>query len=431
MAARGRARFSAATVQSVSNHSQGKAANALTYFPRNLEARHRRDGKENGVVFFPTCHREYFTKPIVALSPPVHILRKILSSLQNKSGDILIRGPPKSVLKGAKWLQDVAHQTGDTTAFIMDAKDTVHAGDRTQKSISLMSRTSEEYLWRLPIPLKVVLAVLIQASISIMSLSPGEEILLAQEIHLFLRRSVHSVPRIMNAHTSDRSSEPGDNDVTHSLSGSSPPPPLLFGTAAPVLIKKFKFKFQYVLEPEQASVVEATRRTLPIQGYYRSSNEISYTAEGAMLACRSMLPALVAQLATLKIGSLMRKHVWGNYITRLTKPEKPITRIAFRGPTGAGKSSPINALLGVEPMVTCVTRENSDTHATYLACTATPIEISYHGKATIEADIHFVSREEWLEDLQQLCDDIRDFSDVVQKRVEIAWSKVILLVTAQ
>lgn len=108
--------------------------------------------------------------------------------------------------------------------------------DRTQKSISLMSRTSEEYLWRLPIPLKVVLAVLIQASISIMSLSPGEEILLAQEIHLFLRRSVHSVPRIMNAHTSDRSSEPGDNDVTHSLSGSSPPPPLLFGTAAPVLI---------------------------------------------------------------------------------------------------------------------------------------------------------------------------------------------------
>ncbi|KAJ7924762.1 hypothetical protein B0H13DRAFT_2315088 [Mycena leptocephala] len=297
---------------------------------------------------------------------------------------ILIRAPPKSVLKGAKWLQDVAPQTGDTTAFIMDVENTAHAEDRPPKSISLMSHTSEEYLWCLPIPLKVVLAVLIQASISIMD------------------------------------SELGTNDGSHSLSGSSPPPPLLFGAAAPVIIKNFKFEFQYVFEPHEASEVGATGHTLPIQGSYRSSDEIPYTAEGAMLACSSMLPALVTQLATLKVGRPMRKRVWRNYITRwvfsahlmwftippfrLTEPEKVVTRIALRGPTGAGKSSLVNALLG--------------------ACSATPIEIPYHGKATIQADIHFVRREEWFEDLQQLRDDIRDFSDTGQKRVEIAWSKV-------
>ncbi|KAJ7713375.1 hypothetical protein B0H16DRAFT_1743356 [Mycena metata] len=435
MAARGKARFTPTTVKTLRDtylqtcaiclkSLTGQGSECAHLFPAEpggerqvayyvelglLDSTYRRDGKENGVnndVFESVVKGPYANLYCLVTLPALHD-----NILPGARSEILIRRPPRSVLKGAKWLQNVVPQPGDATAFIMNVKDTALTKDWTEKSISLTSPTDGDYLWRLPISLKVVLAVLIQVSISIMSLSPGEEIILAQEIHLLLRRSVPSVTRIMNA--ADTSGMPGSgvekNNVTPSFSGSSPPPPLIFGTAAPVSLKHFKFKFQYVLEPDQASEVEATRHTLPIQGYFRSWNEIRYTAEGAVLACGSMLPTLVAQLATLKVGSLMLK-------ARVEKlHHKPlVTRIALRGPTGAGKSSLINALLGAKLVPTSGT----------FACTATPIEISYHEKATIEADIHFVSREEWLEELQQLCDDIRDFSDAVQKRVEIAWNKV-------
>lgn len=64
------------------------------------------------------------------------------------------------------------------------------------------------------------------------------------------------------------------------------------------------------------------------------------------------------------------------------------------------------------------------------ACTAVITEISYHKKKTIEADISFLSKEEWKSELAILLDDmveedgsLRRFTDM-RSDAGIAWHKV-------
>lgn len=71
---------------------------------------------------------------------------------------------------------------------------------------------------------------------------------------------------------------------------------------------------------------------------------------------------------------------------------------------------------------------------TMTACTAVVTEISYHDNANIEADVSFLSEEEWRQELGVLLQDLLDEDSGQIKRVNdlksdagVAWSKVRLL----
>lgn len=65
-----------------------------------------------------------------------------------------------------------------------------------------------------------------------------------------------------------------------------------------------------------------------------------------------------------------------------------------------------------------------------LACTAVVTELSYHKKTTIEADISFLSEEEWRQELAVLLHDIVDEEGNVKRLTDlksdagVAWQKV-------
>ena len=82
-----------------------------------------------------------------------------------------------------------------------------------------------------------------------------------------------------------------------------------------------------------------------------------------------------------------------------------------------------------------VSGNGDDEHGTLTlritACTAVVTEISYHNKANIEADVTFLSEEEWRQELGILLQDLFDEDSGQIKRVNdlkseagVAWSKV-------
>ncbi|KAM5441179.1 hypothetical protein MferCBS31731_003606 [Microsporum ferrugineum] len=82
---------------------------------------------------------------------------------------------------------------------------------------------------------------------------------------------------------------------------------------------------------------------------------------------------------------------------------KPSVVIGVVGATGAGKSSVINALLGEERLVPT---------SGMRACTASITEISYNnGSWKYEAEIQFVSRSSWKDEMRLLFEDMRDGFD--------------------
>lgn len=81
----------------------------------------------------------------------------------------------------------------------------------------------------------------------------------------------------------------------------------------------------------------------------------------------------------------------------LAKQPTPKIYVVFVGATGAGKSSLINALLCIDYFIP------TDCTA---ACTSVPIEISYHEKETLVAQITFMQKSEWKRLLQELIDTV-------------------------
>lgn len=89
----------------------------------------------------------------------------------------------------------------------------------------------------------------------------------------------------------------------------------------------------------------------------------------------------------------------------LSSQTTPRTLIAICGTTGSGKSSVINALLDDTIVPTSGMR----------ACTAVVTEISYKPGPSIEADVSFLTRDEWRDELRILIDDLTENNGGLKK----------------
>ncbi|XP_068789696.1 uncharacterized protein [Struthio camelus] len=111
------------------------------------------------------------------------------------------------------------------------------------------------------------------------------------------------------------------------------------------------------------------------------------------------------------VGGIDGEHMeeWREQIAKLQKDTKmPKTYIAVVGNTGAGKSSLLNALLGEEAVLPT---------SAMRACTAVVVEISKTAETSpYEADIEFLSKEEWFSELKALLEDMKDKSGNLKKR---------------
>ncbi len=79
--------------------------------------------------------------------------------------------------------------------------------------------------------------------------------------------------------------------------------------------------------------------------------------------------------------------------------------------------------------MSCLAKSASNS-GQFLACTAVVTEIAYHKKSTIDADISFLSEEEWRQELAVLLQDLVDEDGNVKRITDlksdagVAWQKV-------
>ncbi|EMD41072.1 hypothetical protein CERSUDRAFT_63001 [Gelatoporia subvermispora B] len=153
---------------------------------------------------------------------------------------------------------------------------------------------------------------------------------------------------------------------------------------------------------------------------YRFAEEIDYLPEEALKEGLKMVRAIKTNVKKIDMGSKLRRDVWEREIESLQSQGAPTTMIAVCGATGAGKSSILNAILDDNIVPTSGMR----------ACTAVVTEIAYHNKKTIDADVSFLSEQEWRQELGVLLDDLIDEDGHVKRANDlrsdagVAWQKV-------
>ena len=75
----------------------------------------------------------------------------------------------------------------------------------------------------------------------------------------------------------------------------------------------------------------------------------------------------------------------------------------------------------------------SDQSTPFTACTAVVTEIGYHNKKTVDADVSFLSEQEWRQELSVLLDDLVDEDGNIKRSTDlrsdagVAWHKVRLI----
>ncbi|KAJ7904438.1 hypothetical protein B0H14DRAFT_3079313 [Mycena olivaceomarginata] len=152
---------------------------------------------------------------------------------------------------------------------------------------------------------------------------------------------------------------------------------------------------------------------------YTSPADIAYTPEHALQEGSKMVNKLASSIQVLQLGP-RRKEVWLRDTTSLRSQGAPSTLIAVCGATGAGKSSILNAILDDNIVPTSGMR----------ACTAVVTEIAHHKKKTIDADVSFLSKEEWKAELQILLSDLVEEDGTLKRSTDlksdagVAWHKV-------
>ncbi|XP_075772725.1 uncharacterized protein LOC102447370 isoform X4 [Pelodiscus sinensis] len=125
--------------------------------------------------------------------------------------------------------------------------------------------------------------------------------------------------------------------------------------------------------------------------------------------CQTVLGEISQALRAVEGIDEAHMNEWRDQIETLQKDTKmPKTYIAVVGNTGAGKSSLLNALLDEEAVLPT---------SAMRACTAVVVEISRNaGKSLYEADVEFLSKEEWDNELKALLEDMKDKSGNLKKR---------------
>ncbi|KAG5641399.1 hypothetical protein DXG03_005335 [Asterophora parasitica] len=154
---------------------------------------------------------------------------------------------------------------------------------------------------------------------------------------------------------------------------------------------------------EDVSMEDATKALtvdpkLSLFTVYGSADEIQYVPEESLKEGLRMVKSIKSSLKHLQLGSKLRQDVWMRELESLTSQGASTTLIAVCGATGAGKSSILNAILDDNIVPTSGMR----------ACTAVVTELAYHKKSTIDADISFLSENEWKEELAVLLTDLFD-----------------------
>ncbi|XP_067416220.1 uncharacterized protein [Emydura macquarii macquarii] len=125
--------------------------------------------------------------------------------------------------------------------------------------------------------------------------------------------------------------------------------------------------------------------------------------------CQTVLDEISQTLCAVEGIDEAHMGEWREQMEKLQKDTKmPKTYIAVVGNTGAGKSSLLNALLDEEAVLPT---------SAMRACTAVVVEISKtSGKSLYEADVEFLSKEEWDNELKALLEDMKDKSGNLKKR---------------
>lgn len=171
---------------------------------------------------------------------------------------------------------------------------------------------------------------------------------------------------------------------------------------------------------EDAPQIPHAEPQRPLYRVYNSADDINYLPEDALNEGLSMVKTIKANIKKLELGSKLRKDVWLREIENLQSQGAPTTLIAVCGATGAGKSSILNAILDDNIVPTSGMR----------ACTAVVTEIGYHAKKTVDADVSFLSEQEWREELAVLLDDLTDEDGNIKRTTDlrgdagVAWQKV-------
>uniref|UniRef100_A0A670IUT4 Dynamin N-terminal domain-containing protein n=1 Tax=Podarcis muralis TaxID=64176 RepID=A0A670IUT4_PODMU len=125
--------------------------------------------------------------------------------------------------------------------------------------------------------------------------------------------------------------------------------------------------------------------------------------------CQSVLREILRSLESLEGIDRLHMEKWREQVASLQKAtQMPQTHIAVVGNTGAGKSCLLNALLDEEAVLPT---------SAMRACTAVVVEVSRaDGSSPYEADVEFLSREEWEKELKALLEDMKDKSGHLKRR---------------
>lgn len=150
----------------------------------------------------------------------------------------------------------------------------------------------------------------------------------------------------------------------------------------------------------------------------------NYAGDRAIHALIKMLQHITKILLLMNFDNSLRQQTFHQAIETLMdlSGKRSETVIAICGATGVGKSSLLNALLGDHIVPTSSMR----------ACTSVVTEIKYHDDEAIVADVHFLERVDWEEEVAMILGDlgVEEGSTITKpgdldSPAGIAWRKVL------